>query len=58
MDKKSYCTNNLTEAHFYGDRYTVTNNTAEEQVTEFYDMTGEGQTLTLKPYEIKWIKEK
>jgi 1,3-beta-galactosyl-N-acetylhexosamine phosphorylase len=58
MDKKSYCTNNLTEAHFYGDRYAVTNNTAEEQVTEFYDMKGNSKTLTLKPYEIKWIKEK
>ena len=57
MDKKSYCTNSLTEAHFYGDRYAVTNNTDKEQTTVFYDMNSKAQTLTLKPYEIKWIKE-
>ena len=55
MDKKSYCTNPLTEAHFYGDRYAITNNTAEEQTTIFYDMNGNSQTLTLNPYEIKWL---
>ncbi|MBR4943640.1 MAG: 1,3-beta-galactosyl-N-acetylhexosamine phosphorylase, partial [Clostridia bacterium] len=56
MDKKSYCTNSLTEAHFYGDRYAITNNTSVEQTTEFYDMDGKMQELVLKPYEIKWIK--
>ena len=55
MDKKSYCTNPLTEAHFYGDRYAVTNNTSVEQTTTFYDMDGVAQQLTLVPYEIKWI---
>ena len=55
MDKKSYCTNPLTEAHFYGDRYAVINNTSVEQTTEFYDIDGKRQTLTLKPYEINWI---
>ena len=56
MDKKSYCSNVLTEAHFYGDRYAITNNTSVEQTTEFYDMDGKMQELVLKPYEIKWIK--
>ena len=55
MDKKSYCTNPLTEAHFYGDRYAITNNTSVEQSTVFYDMDGLESKLTLSPYEIKWI---
>ena len=57
MDKKSYCTNPLTEAHYYGDRYAVINNTAETQTTDFYDMQGNKQTLTLNKHEIKWIEE-
>ena len=55
MDKKSYCTNPLAEAHFYGDRYAITNNTSEEQTTVFYDMDGKATEITLKPYEIKWL---
>ena len=55
MDKKSYCSNPLTEAHFYGDRYAIINNTDKEQETIFYNMDGKEQALTLKPYEIKWI---
>ena len=55
MDKKSYCTNPLTEAHFYGDRYAITNNTNVEQITVFYDMEGKAQEIALKPYQIKWI---
>ena len=58
MDKKSYCTNPLTEAHFYGDRYAVTNNTSMEQTTVFYDMDGVAQELVLKPYEILWVQDK
>ena len=50
MDKKSYCANPLTEAHFYGDRYAITNNTSVEQKTVFYDMNGKEQELILKPY--------
>ena len=57
MDKKSYCTNTLTEAHFYGGRYAITNNTSVEQMTIFYDMDGKEQELALKPYEIKWIQK-
>ena len=56
MDKKSYCLNALTEAHFYGDRYAVINNTAETQTTTFFDIDGKAQELTLKPHEIKWIE--
>ncbi len=55
MDKKSYCENPLTEAHFYGDRYAVINNTDKEQTTIFYDIKGKAQTLTLNAYEIKWL---
>ncbi|MBQ4053295.1 MAG: 1,3-beta-galactosyl-N-acetylhexosamine phosphorylase [Clostridia bacterium] len=58
MDKKSYCTNPLTEAHFYGDRYAIINNTDKEQTTVFYDMDGNGQELMLVAYEIKWVQEK
>ena len=57
LDKKSYCENPLTEAHFYGDRYAVINNTDKAQTTVFYDMDGKAQTLTLNAYEIKWIEE-
>jgi 1,3-beta-galactosyl-N-acetylhexosamine phosphorylase len=55
MDKKSYCENPLTEAHYYGDRYAVINNTDKEQTTLFYDMDGKAETIILKPYEIKWL---
>lgn len=55
LDEKSYCENPLTEAHFYGDRFAVTNNTDKKQTTVFYDIDGNAQTLELKPYEIKWI---
>ncbi|MBQ5927053.1 MAG: 1,3-beta-galactosyl-N-acetylhexosamine phosphorylase, partial [Clostridia bacterium] len=57
MDKKSYCTNPLTEAHFYGDKYAVINNTAKEQKTFFYDIDGKEQELTLVPNEIRWIEK-
>ena len=57
LDKKSYCENPLTEAHFYGDRYAVINNTDKAQTTVFYDMDGKAQILTLNAYEIKWIEE-
>ena len=39
-------------------KFDLLSGTLEEQVTEFYDMKGNSKTLTLKPYEIKWIKEK
>ena len=55
MDKKSYCTNPLTEAHFYGDRHAITNNTSEEQTTIFFDFDGKETEITLKPYDIKWL---
>ena len=57
MDERSYCDNPLTEAHFYGDRYAITNNTDREQKTAFYDMNGKKREIILKPYEIKWIFE-
>ena len=48
--------NPLTEAHFYGDRYAIINNTDKEQTTAFYDMDGTAQEITLKAYEIKWVQ--
>jgi 1,3-beta-galactosyl-N-acetylhexosamine phosphorylase len=54
MDKKSYCTNSLTEAHFYGDRYAIINNTDKEQTTLFYNMNGKAEILTLGGNEILW----
>ena len=54
-DKKSYCENPLTEAHFYGEKYAVINNTDRPQKTVFYDITGKAATLELKPWAIVWI---
>ena len=54
MDNKSYCTNPLTEAHFYGDRYAIINNTATEQTTEFYDINGKLVMLTIGAGKIIW----
>ena len=47
----------MTEAHFYGDRYAITNNTSKPQTTIFYDVDGVAQEFALKPYEIKWIQK-
>ncbi len=58
LDKKSYCSNPLTEAHYYGDRYAIINNTDKAQSTVFYDMKGAQKDVALAPYEIKWIEEK
>ena len=58
LDKKSYCSNPLTEAHYYGDRYAIINNTDKAQSTVFYDMKGAQKDVVLAPYEIKWIEEK
>ena len=57
MDKKSYCTNPLTEAHFYGDRYAIINNSNEKQTTEFYDIDGKKQELSLDGNAIVWIEK-
>ena len=57
MDKKSYCENPLTEAHYYGDRYAVINNTSKVQTTVFYDIVGKKQEIKLLPYEIKWLSK-
>ena len=55
MGERSYCENPLTEAHYYGDRYAVINNTDKEQTTVFYDINSKKRNVTLDPYEIKWI---
>ena len=55
MDKKSYCSNPLTEAHCYGDKHAVINNTDKEQDTVFYDINSNKKHLKLQPYDIRWI---
>ena len=57
MGDKCYTDNTLTEAHYYGDRYAVINNTDKEQKTVFYDIDGNACGLKLKPYDIKWIEK-
>ena len=57
MGGKCCSSNTLTEVHYYGDRYAIINNTDKEQNTVFYNIDGKGQEITLKPYDIKWIKE-
>lgn len=47
-DKKSYCENPLTEAHFYGDRYAIINNTTKKQTTVFYDMDSKAKRSSLE----------
>lgn len=54
MDKKSYCTNPLTEAHFYGDRYAIINNADSEQTTTFYDLNGNAEKIVLQAGAIVW----
>ncbi|MBR3909191.1 MAG: hypothetical protein IKJ50_05695, partial [Clostridia bacterium] len=47
-----------TECNYYptSSKYAVVNNADSEQVTDFYDVNGNKQTITLKPMEIKWIE--
>ncbi len=56
---RAYASNVNTECNYYptSKKYAVVNNSREEQVTDFYDVNGKKQTLTLRPMEIRWIKE-
>ncbi|MBR2337171.1 MAG: 1,3-beta-galactosyl-N-acetylhexosamine phosphorylase [Clostridia bacterium] len=53
-----YSSNVNTECNYYptSSKYAVVNNADSEQVTDFYDVNGNKQTITLKPMEIKWIE--
>ena len=54
-----YSSNSLTECNYYptSGKYAVVNNSGEGQTTDFYDVNGNKQTLTLAPMEIRWIAE-
>ena len=54
-----YSTNENTECNYYpaSGKYAVINNAKTEQRTEFYDEKGVKTELTLKPMEVRWIKE-
>ena len=57
MDKKSYCTNHLTEAHFYGD-INMLSILRIKSKRRYFTIWSEGREfdLAIAPYEIKWIK--
>lgn len=48
-----------TECNYYptSNQYAVVNNSKEKQTTDFYDVNGSKQALTLCPMEIRCIKE-
>lgn len=52
-----YSTNENTECNYYpaSGKYAVTNNSKENQVTDFYDIIGTKKEIMLKPMEIKWV---
>ena len=54
-----YSANINTECNYYpaSREYAVVNNAKTEQTTEFYDESGVKTELTLKPMEVRWIKE-
>lgn len=56
--KRAYSSNPLTECSYYpsGGTYAIVNNSACEQMTEFFDIDGEKKILTLKPSQIVWLK--
>ena len=57
---KAYSTNINTECNYYSasKKYAIVNNSKERQTTDFYDVNGKKQTLTLKPMEIRWVEVK
>ncbi len=54
-----YCDNVNVECSYYPDAkcYALVNNSNEAQTTVFYNKTGSGVNVELKPMEIKWINE-
>lgn len=57
--KKAFSSNVKTECHYYPGKgkYAIANNFDEVCDTEFYDICGNVQKLSLKPLEIKWVQE-
>lgn len=57
---KAYSSNVVTDCTYYPEsgKYAIINNTDKEQVTDFYDMKGNMETLTLGANEIVWRCDK
>lgn len=54
---KAFSSNPATECNYYPDQkaYAVLNNTQDQAYTEFFDIDGKRQSLTLAPNEIRWL---
>ena len=54
-----YSTNVNTDCNYYpaSGKYAIVNNSDCVQTTEFYDVNGNKETVTLQPMEIKWIQK-
>ena len=52
-----YSSNVNTECNYYPEtkKYAIVNNANFVVETDFYDVNGNKQQLTLKPMEIKWL---
>ena len=57
---KAYSSNVVTDCTYYPEsgKYAIINNTDKEQVTDFYDMNGNKETITLGANEIVWRCDK
>ena len=55
---RAYADNVNVECNYYpaSGKYALVNNSKDTQTTDFYDVNGNKQTLTLQPMEIRWIK--
>lgn len=55
-----FSTNIYTDCHYYPHRgkYSIINNSNEEQQTMFYNVNGCAENIKLKPLEVKWIENK
>ncbi len=56
---RAFSSNSATECNYYpdGGKYAIVNNTDRAQLTDFYDLKGNKQPLSLAPMEIKWVEE-
>ena len=52
-----YSSNVYTECNYYptSGKYAIINNSNEVQTTDFYNVDGKRETLTLMPLEVRWI---
>lgn len=56
---RAYADNSSVECNYYpaSKKYALVNNGKDTQTTDFYDINGKKQTVTLQPMEIKWIEK-